>query len=75
LAPALDNRIAVEISGNSDMQRFVNARTNDHRMRHSAFRVFKEPQSDGEPFGHGWLLEESRASEHFSQLIEVIRRK
>ena len=31
----------------------------------------REPRSEGEPFGHGWLLEEHRAGEQFSQLIEV----
>jgi hypothetical protein len=75
LAPALDNRTEADIAAIAGAQRFVNARTNDHRMRHSAFRAFKEPQSDGEPFGHGWLLEEYRAGEQFSKLIEVIRSK
>jgi hypothetical protein len=73
LAPALDNRIAADIAGIPGAQRFVNARTNDHRMRHSAFRAFKGPQPDGEPFSHGWLLEEHRAGELFSRLVEIIR--
>jgi hypothetical protein len=75
LAPALDGRIAPDVAVIPGAQRFVNARTNDHRMRHSAFRAFKGPQQDGEPFGHGWLLEEQRAGEHFSKLIEFIRSK
>jgi hypothetical protein len=75
LAPALDGRIAPDVAVIPGAQRFVNARTNDHRMRHSAFRAFKGPQQDGEPFGHGWLLEEYRAGEQFSKLIEVIRSK
>ena len=72
LAPALDGRIEPDIAGIPGAQRFVNARTNDNRMRHSAFRAFKGPQQDGEPFGHGWLLEEQRAGEHFGKLIEII---
>jgi hypothetical protein len=75
LAPALDGRIAPDVAVIPGAQRFVNARTNDHRMRHSAFRAFKGPQQDGEPFGHGWLLEEQRAGEHFGKLIEFIRSK
>jgi hypothetical protein len=75
LAPTLDKRIAAEIDGVRGTQRYVNPRTNDHRLSHSAFSVFKEPRSEGEPFGHGWLLEEHRAGEQFSQLIEVVRRK
>ncbi|MGC2777154.1 MAG: ASCH domain-containing protein [Bradyrhizobium sp.] len=75
LAAALDNRIAADIASISGAQRLVNASTHDHRVRHSAFRVFKELQYDGEPFGHGWLLEERRAGELFSRLVEVIRGK
>jgi hypothetical protein len=73
LAPSLDNRIAGEIASVRGTQRYVNPRTNDHKLSHSAFSVFKEPRSEGEPFGHGWLLEEHRAGEQFSHLIEVIR--
>jgi hypothetical protein len=75
LAPALDEQIAAEIADVRGTQRYVNPRTNDHKLSHSAFSVFKEPRSEGEPFGHGWLLEEHRAGEQFSQLIEVIRGK
>jgi hypothetical protein len=75
LAPVLDGRIEPDIAGIPGAQRFVNARTNDHRMRHSAFRAFKGPQQDSEPFGHGWLLEKQRAGEHFGKLIEIIRSK
>jgi hypothetical protein len=75
LAAALDNRIAADIACIRGAQRFVNANTHDHRARHSAFRAFKEPQPDGEPFGHGWLLEEHLAGELFTRLVEVIRGK
>ncbi|WP_316229207.1 ASCH domain-containing protein [Bradyrhizobium sp. SZCCHNR1070] len=75
LAPALDNRIAPHIASIPGAQRFVNANTHDHRARHSAFRAFKEPQPDGEPFGHGWLLEEYLAGELFTRLVKVIRGK
>ncbi|MGO3932454.1 hypothetical protein NP284_29600 [Rhodopseudomonas pseudopalustris] len=75
LAPALDVRVAHEIAGIPGVQRYVNAKTNDHRMRHSAFHVFKEPQPIGEPFGHGWLLDQHRAGELFGKLVEIIRGK
>lgn len=73
LAPALDHRVAGELAS-IPLPRFNNAKTNEHRMQHSAFSIFKEPLPHGEPFGHGWMLEERRASEQFSQLVDVIRR-
>lgn len=75
LAPALDGRVAKFIADIPGVQRFINASTHDHRMRHSAFRAFKEPQPVGEPFGHGWLLDQHRAGELFSKLVEIIRNK
>ncbi|MBB5045965.1 hypothetical protein HNR60_000700 [Rhodopseudomonas rhenobacensis] len=75
LAPALDGRLADAIAGVRGVQRFVNASTHDHRMRHSAFRAFKERQPVGEPFGHGWLLDQHRAGELFGKLVEIIRGK
>ncbi|MFT3937632.1 hypothetical protein [Rhodopseudomonas sp.] len=73
VAPSLDSRIAAEIASTAGASRFINARTGDHRMSHSAFRVFKEPQPTGEPFGHGWLLDQHRAGELFSRMVEIIR--
>ena len=73
LSAALDQRLAAKIGAIPGLQRYLNQRTNDYKLSHSAFNAFKEPRSGGEPFGHGWLLKEQAATQQFTELIEIVR--
>jgi hypothetical protein len=73
LSPSLDQRLAAKIGAISGVQRYVNQKTNDFKLSHSAFNAFKEPRLVGEPFGHGWLLQDHAATQQFTALIETIR--